>query len=620
MHYNEMYCWSGQGTTLFVFFLLLQNVKFRVLKKIFILIITILLVVNSGFAQVKPVKIAKNANRFTYEVYDYGEAIDTSQMLIALYNNEYQIASQEGKGPFVPGYAREVTIVDLDKDSTYQLAKFMGAGEADCYEVVSPFSRSDIAYETARVDGLTRYTCHINSNTLEFFVQDFPADINPLPYYGRFKGMVVCFKRNNQIYLKLVESECKKKEYHDDGVKRSKPYRRVSARELSQMKKERLVITTRIFDDVQLSWGQKNDHVEGDYIVNMPYDSVLHFAGGTLALKRVLLPRLPDHYQTFIELHQRSNGDAYDRTGSVFVIPGAGIDLVPNFFDGINNHPDSLPVFVGKDGQRYQGFIEDVSPLEEYQISSSVYSPPVELMRFFTPFGVGHFNDRVQIDGLEWADETYYKQEVTDLSSELQGDVWIGVWIGNYDGGGHKVTLDIKSYPGSEKWEESPMPDKYVVSLFNTCNVLEMAGQNYGKLFATDSLKTTFFVVGKEKKIRLRYISTGHGGWDGGDEFTPKPNTILIDGEPVFTYTPWREDCGCYRRFNPVSGNFWNGMSSSDYSRSGWCPGTATQPVYFDLPPLEEGNHTITIAIPQGEPLGGSFSHWSVSGVLVIEL
>ncbi|MBO4645794.1 MAG: glpgli family protein [Bacteroidales bacterium] len=584
-----------------------------------LLCLLILLMTVTVFAQIQPVKIVKNANHFLYEVYDYGETIDTSQLWVALYHNEYQIAANESNESPVPGYAREVTIVNLTLDSTYQLAKFMGEEPSECYEVVSPFSRTDIAYDTARVDGLTRYTCHINSNTLEFFVQDFPYDINPLPYYGRFKGLVVCFKRNNQTYLKLAQNEWWKqagKAPFRDGYAHCQ---RVTGRELSNLKKQKLVITTRIFDDVQLSWGQKNDHVEGDYRENMPFDSVLHFAGGTLALKRVRLPQLPDHYQTFIELHQRSNGDAYDRTGSVFVIPGAGIDLVPNFFDGINNHPDSLPVFVGKDGQRYQGFIEDVSPLDEYQISSSVYSPPVELMRFFTPFGVGHFNDRVQIDGLEWADETYYKQEVTDLSSELQGDVWIGVWIGNYDGGGHKVTIDIKSYPGSEKWEESPMPDKYVVSLFNTCNVLEMAGQNYGKLFATDSLKTTFFVVGKEKKIRLRYISTGHGGWDGGDEFTPKPNTILIDGKPTFIYTPWREDCGCYRRFNPVSGNFWNGMSSSDYSRSGWCPGTATQPVYFDLSHLEPGTHTITVAIPQGKPLGGSFSHWAVSGVLLYE-
>jgi len=242
-------------------------------------------------------------------------------------------------------------------------------------------------------------------------------------------------------------------------------------------------------------------------------------------------------------------------------------------------------------------------------------------MRFFTPFGVGHFNDRVRLDGLEWKDETYYKQEVTDLSGYLQGeDVLIGVWIGNYDGGGHKVTLDIKSYPGSDLWDDSSWEgdDEICKSLFNTCNVLEMAGQNYGKIFGTDSLSATVYIP-EAKSVKLRYISTGHGGWDGGDEFTPKANTILIDGKPAFTYTPWRCDCGRYREWNPVSGNFWNGMSSSDYSRSGWCPGTATQPVYFDLSYLEPGLHTITIAIPQGEPLGGSFSHWSVSGVLLIE-
>ena len=588
------------------------------MKKSLLFLPVLLLLAQASVAQVKPVEFVKNANHFLYEVYDYGEKIDTSQMWIALYNNEYQIASQEVEGNLVPGYAREVTIVNLTLDSTYLLAKFMGEEPSECYEVASPFSRSDIAYDTARVDGLTRYTCHINSNKLEFFVQDFPSDINPLPYYGRFKGIVVCFKRNDQTYLQLAQTEFWKQSGivpFRDGYRNCQ---RVTGRELSNLKKQKLVITTRIFDDVQLSWGQKNDHVEGDYRVNTPFDSVLHFAGGTLALKRVILPQLPSHYQTFIELHQRSNGDAYDRTGSVFVIPGASDILEPNFFDGINNHPDSLPVIIGKDGQKYQGFVEALSRLKEYRISSFVYSPPVELMRFFTPFGVGHFNDRVQIDGLEWADETYYKQEVTDLASLLQGEVWIGVWIGNYDGGGHKVTLDIKSYPGSEMWDDGEKREVYVTSLFNTCNVLEMAGQNYGKVFGTDSLTAIFSVWGDEK-IRLRYISTGHGGWDGGDEFTPKPNTILIDGKPMFTYTPWREDCGCYRRFNPVSGNFWNGMSSSDYSRSGWCPGTATQPVYFDLPPLKEGNHTITIAIPQGEPLGGSFSHWAVSAVLIRE-
>ena len=582
------------------------------MKNVTIYTIASLLISASCFSQLTPLKITKNANLFHYEVYDYGTSIDTSVLEIVLQKSVYQIVSEEKEGNFVPGYASTATFVNLDLDSTFSRAIF---SDNECYEVASKFSRTDIDYDTTTVNGLTVYTCNINSNKFEFFVQDYPFDLNPTPYYGRFKGVVVAFRRNGQTYLQLTETSFDKnvgKIMSDDAN-----YKRVTSRQLSQLKKDKLVITTRIFNDVQLSWGKKNDHIDGDYRANLPFDSVLHYAGGTLALKRIRLPELPSHYQTFIELHQRSNGDAYDRTGSVFVIPGAGQGLCPNFFDGINNHPDSLPIFVGKDGQTYQGIMPAVSSLEQYKISSMMYAPPVELMRFFTPFGVGHFNDRVQIDGLEWADETYYKQDVTDLASLLRGEVWIGVWIGNYDGGGHKVTLDLKSYPESEFWDDETDGSR-CIPLFNTCNVLEMAGQNYGKLFATDSLTVEVYIPEAER-VRLRYISTGHGGWEGGDEFNPKANTILIDGKPTFTHTPWREDCGCYRRFNPVSGNFWNGLSSSDYSRSGWCPGTATQPVYFDLSHLSAGKHTITVAIPMGEPQAGSFSHWAVSGVLIVE-
>ncbi len=198
----------------------------------------------------------------------------------------------------------------------------------------------------------------------------------------------------------------------------------------------------------------------------------------------------------------------------------------------------------------------------------------------------------------------------------------IGVWIGNYDAGGHIVSLDLKSYPNDYTVPDSCGKKHYIRALFNTCNVLEMAGQNYGKLFATDSLSTWggVWIPQNAKRVLLRYISTGHGGWGEGDEFVPKTNTILIDGKPAFTHTPWRQDCGCYRDLNPVSGNFWNGLSSSDFSRSGWCPGTATQPVYFDMSPWADGReHTLTVAIPQGKPVEGMFSHWAVSGALIIE-
>jgi len=46
----------------------------------------------------------------------------------------------------------------------------------------------------------------------------------------------------------------------------------------------------------------------------------------------------------------------------------------------------------------------------------------------------------------------------------------------------------------------------------------------------------------------------------------------------------------------------------------------ATQPVYFDLMPWADGKeHTLTVAIPQGKPVEGMFSHWAVSGALIEE-
>ena len=577
------------------------------------LLICLILLPLSAAAQ--KVKIPKDANTFTYWQFDYGEKIDTTVIFVqrfGAYTYVYTLHSL--KDEFVQGYAPTTTIINYESDSISVLAYYPDS----TYYYRIRFSRNDIEWNRHK----STYTCSINSNTMVFDMDEkAPVNVNPLPHYGLKKGVLRSFTRNGQLRLKLVKAErscC--------GTFELDPFkgaRRVTPRELDRIMKERLVVTTRIFDNEQICWGKQNDHIEGDrngwpssYMV--PMDTVLHYAGGTVILKRVQLPALPPHYQHFIEVHQQSNGDAYDRTGSIFFIQTEG-PVSHNFFDGVNWHPDSLPTIVGHDGQRYQGIV-----------SNENYWAPVEVMRFFTPFGVGKFNERMNDYGIDWRDEAYYRQEITDVY-RYGGDVIIGAWIGNYDAGGHLLTVDIKSYPNEytiPKRDELSGWDPYrqVRPLFNTCNVLEMAGQNYGKLFGTDSLTVSFRILPRLfngntlKSARLRYISTGHGGWDGGDEFIPKTNTILIDGKPAFSHTPWRQDCGCYRDLNPVSGNFWNGLSSSDYSRSGWCPGTATQPVYFDLSPWADGKeHTLTVAIPQGKPVEGMFSHWAVSGALIIE-
>lgn len=537
----------------------------------------------------------------TYQSYAKGvEDGDTSFVSVNQVRDCLKISNlgDEVKNP-IPGYAETVTFVDYTNDSIYTLLKYSDESYYSSQTIKNEhITFTDEGKEKVLGYDCTKYKTSINSNTIEVWMTDnLNFNATPMASYACLEGVMVRCARNGNYITDLKEVKTQKAMPID-----LIPFnmgQRKSSRELSQIRKDKLVMRIPVFTDEQIHFANYEPFTE-----EIPFDSTIHFSSGSLIIKRLRLPQLPEHYQLFAEIHQHSNGDAYDRTASVFVIP---TEKTKSFADGLTQGIDALPVFKGRDGKEYQG-----------NKAENDYLPPVELVRFFTSFGVGHFNDRVQIDGLTWLDENYYKQEITELADRLRGDVLIGAFIGNYDGGGHKLSLDIVAYPGDFEWNEEPC-HSHSEPLFNTCNVMEMAGQNYGRLFLTDTLKVEFDIPEGAENVRLRYISTGHGGWDGGDEFNPKENAIFVDGQKSFTHTPWRCDCATFRDQNPVSGNFWNGVSSSDYSRSGWCPGTATNPVYFDLNYLKPGHHTMRIAIPQGEDEGESFSHWMVSGVLLYE-
>lgn len=329
-------------------------------------------------------------------------------------------------------------------------------------------------------------------------------------------------------------------------------------------------------------------------------DSVLRFANGTIAIRKIKFPEIKQGSQVFAELIEQSAGDAYDRTGSVFIIPQ---DQKQSFLDGLNNGAKTLPVYENGNGEKYLGMVR-----------TDGYAPPVELMRFFTPFGISQYN-KLELKGKTWHNAVPYRQDISELATAFSGkEVYVGVFIGNYDKGGHKVSLDITLHNDEIAYNT----DNVALPLFDTVNVMEMAGQGYSTMFNSDKgLEVTFTLSKPLKNARLRYITTGHGGWENGDEFLPKKNTLWLNGKEVFSFVPWRTDCGSYRLFNPASGNFENGLSSSDYSRSNWCPGTLTNPDFIGLGDLPAGTHTIRVTIPQGAPEGGSFSAWNVSGVLL---
>lgn len=348
------------------------------------------------------------------------------------------------------------------------------------------------------------------------------------------------------------------------------------------------VVSVPVFDQQTICFNGAK--LEGDLKEEVVYPA----AGGTVVLKKVKLPEKVDDRSIFVEVVQYSDGDAYDRTGSVFTIP---TDKAQSFIDALKDLK-SVPAFQSGD-KSYPALI-----------STPGYDVPVELMRFFTGFGVRQYNHN-RVPGQEWSDSVLYKTEVTALAEHLKGETWIGAYIGNWDAKGHKVTVKLKYYPGGEGKVLHALP------LFNTVNYMEQAGQEYPAFLGNDQLHVKFTLKEDVKDARLYYLTTGHGGWGGGDEFNQKVNTLYVDGQKVISFIPWRDDCGTYRNWNPCSGNFANGLSSSDLSRSNWCPGTVTNPEYIDVGDLKAGEHTLSVEIPQGAPEGGSLSYWCVSGTLL---
>src|SRR5690606_21523458 len=156
-----------------------------------------------------------------------------------------------------------------------------------------------------------------------------------------------------------------------------------------------------------------------NFVKEVKSDSILRFANGTIILKKVKVPAIKNGSNIFLELVEQSNGDAYDRTGSVFLIP---TDQDISFLNGLQEGIKTLPVYENGNGKKYQGVVR-----------TNNYTPLIELMRFFTPFGVKQFN-HIQLKGKNWQDSVSYRQDVTEFQSVLNDqEVWIGTFIGNYD-------------------------------------------------------------------------------------------------------------------------------------------------------------------------------------------
>lgn len=546
-----------------------------------LLLFLCLIVYANSFSQNYKITYLKSSN---------GTVIENQDPVLVFTNPKQTLLTSEQIEVGKSGFPFEQTLVVREWNSYINVAALNKSQSISTKDSISLTKQTfEFLPETKKILG---YNCKkaktiVNSNTIEFwYTEDLKVKGSPLTL-GQNLGLVLEMVRNGNFIIAATK------------VEKIKNFPKIP-----QSKKTVDLLTYK-----DLLWKSRftTINVFKDQIINFSdasksNDSILRFANGTIAVRKIKIPEINVGSQIFVDVTEQSNGDAYDRTGSFFIIP---TDKAKSFLDGLQNGAKSLPIYTNGNGKEYQGVI-----------ASQDYTPAVELMRFFTPFGVKQYNT-LQLKDKTWAENVLYRQDVSDLRNLLSNqEVWIGITIGNYDKGGHKVSANITIH--SE--EESKVIPTRIVPLFCTNNIMEMAGQEYGTMFNNDKgLEVTFTLDKPMKNCKLRYITTGHGGWENGDEFVPKKNAIFLNGKEVFSFTPWRQDCGSYRLSNPASGNFPNGLSSSDYSRANWCPGTVTNPIFIDLGNLESGTHKLQVKIPQGLPEGGSFSSWNVSGILIGE-
>lgn len=356
-------------------------------------------------------------------------------------------------------------------------------------------------------------------------------------------------------------------------------------------------------------------------------NGVIHLVNGRIILKKIQIPDYQRDVTVSVKVTLASNGDRWDKSGSCFVIPKHSAINLLSIAQGKKKFPeiDSLK-------------LENMVGI----IPGKDYLPTIELMRFMTPFGVGHFSEnddslsskRRPVYIPKWEKCVQWEQDITDLYSALKGEAYVGIFIDTWTKEGYVASMDLKIKETPVTCEK--LVRRHVEPLMNTVYYI---GQTYPDIFARKSVSTDFVLPENAKNVRLKYIVTGHGGHEGGDEFVQKRNILSVDGKEVYSFVPWRDDCASFRRFNPATG-VWlikrlaayiseegyktkeveEPLASSDLSRSNWCPGSDVTPEEISLKDLKAGKHTFTVSIPEAQPASGNeLNHWLISAYLVWE-
>ena len=365
-----------------------------------------------------------------------------------------------------------------------------------------------------------------------------------------------------------------------------------------------------VFKNQPLNFGgQKGTDVEA-----------VRLMSGRVVYKKVTMPTFRKGTDVKVKLTVRSNGDRWDKSGSCFVVSDPKKLSILSITEKEAKFPKDSYI-----DDKYAGYV-----------AGENYNPVVELMRFMTPFGVGHYSDnkvknRRPVYIPTWEKQVVWEHDITDLESLVTGTFYIGVWIDSWTAEGYDFDLEL-IYSNRKQQKVTVLP------LVNT--IPYVGGQQIPDNFAHKELEKIFLLKKNIKNVKLHYITTGHGGHSGGDEFIKLKNSVYFDNKLVLDTIPWRDDCASFRRFNPTSGvwlkkdsvSYINSktnkydikeieerLASSDLSRSNWCPGSSVEPMVVKLNDLKARSHVLRIKIPATPVDGDKLNHWLISAYLTYD-
>lgn len=101
---------------------------------------------------------------------------------------------------------------------------------------------------------------------------------------------------------------------------------------------------------------------------------------------------------------------------------------------------------------------------------------------------------------------------------------------------------------------------------------------------------------------QLVLVTSNHGANSNGEEYNRRWHFVAFDDDNVLTYLPGRTSCEPFRKYNTQPNGIYSLSIRSDrvwQSFSNWCPGDVIDNRIIHLGPVEAGEHSVVINVPE---------------------